>query len=345
MKLNIRNFQSIASADLTFNGFSVIVGKSDMGKSATRRAVASVLFNNWDKSYRRLNSKSTEVALEYNNTKVSYQKDTTTNSFTINGNTLPKMGKERPDLPTFREDLNITTQLESLYMVSYKDAENTKILNNLFGIDIIEQAQSLCASDMRKQKIECNLLTEQHEEAKAKLRPLQEYEAKLSTLVTQLESLLLSLSATEDYLSTQEALQAKNTALRDLQLSLRHLTEKEAYFESLTALQAYLNQLHSLSQLKAKIAHLPSANIDATPLKHYHTLKSYLNTLTSLQTLQSNPLLKIDFTKVAGIGALLKYFTLLHTRLPDTAPLDRELVSINTELASLVCPTCGKPLD
>lgn len=344
MQLSIRNFQSIASADLTFDGFSVIVGKSDMGKSATRRAIASVLFNNWDKSYRRLNSKSTEVALEYNNTRVSYQKDTTTNSFTINGNTLPKMGKDKPDLPSFREDLNITTQLESLYMVSYKDAENTKILNNLFGIDIIEQAQSLCASDMRKQKIECNLLTEQHEEAKAKLRPLQEHEAKLSALVTQLSALADSITATETYLATQNALQAKNTALSDLQLSLRHLTEKEAYFESLTALQAYLNQLHTLTQLKAKLSALPTANINTEPLRRYHTLKSYLNTLDTLTRLQSNPILNIDFTKVAGIGALLKYFTLLHTPLPDPAPLDRELESINTELASLVCPTCGQSL-
>lgn len=344
MKLSIRNFQSIASADLTFNGFSVIVGKSDIGKSATRRAIASALFNNWDKSYRRLNSKTTEVALEYNNTKVSYQKSATDNSFTINGNTLPKMGKDKPDLPTFREDLNITTQLESLYMVSYKDAENTKILNNLFGIDIIEQAQSLCASDIRKQKIECNLLTEQHEEAKAKLHPLKEYESKLSDLVMQLDSALQSITATQDYLATQEALQAKNTALSDLQLSLRHLAEKEAYFESLTALQAYFNQLHTLTQLKSKLSALPTANINPEPLKHYYTLKSYHHTLDTLTELQSHPLRNIDFTKVAGIGALIKYFTLLHTTLPDTTSLDRELESINTELASLVCPTCGQPL-
>lgn len=41
--LSINNFQSIKKAEFNFEGFSVICGKSNLGKSAIRRALQTIL--------------------------------------------------------------------------------------------------------------------------------------------------------------------------------------------------------------------------------------------------------------------------------------------------------------
>ena len=53
----IENFQSIKKLEFRYKGFTAIIGKNNIGKSASFRAINSILFNNFDmKSYPRMMS-------------------------------------------------------------------------------------------------------------------------------------------------------------------------------------------------------------------------------------------------------------------------------------------------
>lgn len=103
LTLSIKNFQSIKEANLNLSGFTVITGSSNLGKSAVRRAFATVIYNDWDASYIRDGYKSAEIELERNENLIKVKKEykkkiSKENSFCVNGKIYEKMGDGLPDL-------------------------------------------------------------------------------------------------------------------------------------------------------------------------------------------------------------------------------------------------------
>ena len=158
LNLSIKNFQSIKEARLDLSGFTVITGSSNLGKSAVRRAFATVIYNDWDASYIRDGFESAEIELERDGNIVKVEKEyknkvIKTNSFCVNEKVYEKMGDSLPD--EYKElgwltlkaqgkkyNLNIATQLEPLFMIGNSDTENTAILNNAFKMDAFEKASA-----------------------------------------------------------------------------------------------------------------------------------------------------------------------------------------------------------
>ena len=63
ISLKLENFQGHKDSSLIIDGFTVLIGKSNGGKSSIRRAIGSVLFNDWDKSFVRNGTESTKISL------------------------------------------------------------------------------------------------------------------------------------------------------------------------------------------------------------------------------------------------------------------------------------------
>ena len=142
LNISIKNFQSIKEANLNLSSFTVITGSSNLGKSAVRRAFATVLYNDWDASYIRDGYESAEIELERNENLIKVKKEykkkiSKENSFCVNGKIYEKMGDGLPD--EYKElgwlalkaqgkkyKLNIATQLEPLFMIGNSDVENKK---------------------------------------------------------------------------------------------------------------------------------------------------------------------------------------------------------------------------
>lgn len=160
LNLSIKNFQSIKETNLDLSGFTVITGSSNLGKSAVRRAFATVIYNDWDKSYIRNGCDGAEIELERDGNIVRVEKEykngkSNKNTFCVNGKSYEKIGDDAvPDeykgfgwlilkgkgKETYK--LNIATQLEPLFMMGYKDTDNTTILNNAFKLDVFEKASA-----------------------------------------------------------------------------------------------------------------------------------------------------------------------------------------------------------
>jgi len=98
LKVKIKNFQSIESADLTVDGFTVIVGRSNIGKSAIVRAIDGALTNLSGDSFVRLGEHHAEVELETDNLTLKWSKGGGLNDYVINGEDFESVGRGAPSV-------------------------------------------------------------------------------------------------------------------------------------------------------------------------------------------------------------------------------------------------------
>jgi len=180
--LDITNFQSIERQSFQFKGYTIIRGPNNSGKSASLRAINSILYNSFDvKKFPRnsgtnralpvniklskiKNGTTKEISLKYHNSKVS---------FVIEGNeyygknlagdklreAVEDIGFKYINLKEFyknfkgnlkdqTERIASTTQYDSLFLVGNKGNETEKVFNFLFNTENISMAIFKIKEDM-----------------------------------------------------------------------------------------------------------------------------------------------------------------------------------------------------
>jgi energy-coupling factor transporter ATP-binding protein EcfA2 len=159
----IQNFQSIVNLEFRFKGFTIIRGSNNIGKSATLRAINSVLFNDFDKNMQRItNERSIETIIEFgqsdDETKkiiVSYKSQKVVYEFDgmkfAGKNLAFDKVKEKIESIGFKyinlketyknfkgnlkdqtERLSLTTQHDGLFLIGAKNTDSSKIFDFLF---------------------------------------------------------------------------------------------------------------------------------------------------------------------------------------------------------------------
>lgn len=349
-RLTIQNFQSIQNATLEFEKFVVITGKSNLGKSAIRRAIQTILFNIWDKSYIKENARQTTITFSKDKELfLQCEKSNTKNHWIVNDLAIPKLNKDAPPISThiFTNDLNIDTQLSPLFMVAHKDTNNTQILNEAFNAITIQTAQGLCALDLHRLKsntkdlqLKLESTTKTKAEADRRLSIIQNYYNDYSDIkskengITQFINLMMSS--------------------KELFTHIRH-TETKLHIVSNQANQAKrvmqvchdLTQFIQISQQRESIAQklyniqkndLNAPKNDLILLSRYLTLKNDLK--------RFKPQKNYDFTYFIGTTKLINYIKLQkskETTLAELTKIQDELKDIDLQLANAVCPACKRP--
>lgn len=159
----IKNFQSIIDLEFRFKGFTIIRGENNIGKSATLRAINSVIFNNFDKSMQRITKeRSIETSIEFGHSddeskkirvsfksqKVNYEFDGMTfsgknlafekvqekiESIGFKYINLKEMYKNfKGNLKDQTERLSLTTQHDGLFLIGAKNTDSSKVFDFLF---------------------------------------------------------------------------------------------------------------------------------------------------------------------------------------------------------------------
>lgn len=374
--LSIKNFQSIKDASLKFRGFTTISGRSDIGKSAVRRALSAVLFNEWDKSFIRNGEKSCNLVFKSDDFSVECIKGSGENSFCVNSSegsfTLSKVGKDQPkeiedlgfklfETSGDSYNLNVTTQLrDPLFIVAYKDSENTKIFNSLFKIDKIEKAQSFCASDLRSEKMRVESNKKEIEGLKLKERYLSEDLSNVESLYLRLESVMGSSNLVDSYLN-------KSNSLGNVSLKLERFSEDLALVD--TCIKTF-NRLGFLGNFLVSTNRVISLSDEIKSKSHRNCeIDSLCERVVSLD----NSISLIDrFLKVSNeieskslryrsLGVFVKKLDLVDSislldsflsrvhRAEDLnvsiLRLKEGLFSLESEIKSFnVCESCGRPL-
>lgn len=96
MKVTIENFQSIEKATLEIKGFTVIVGRSNIGKSAIVRAIEGALDNASGDSFVRKDTSFSQVRLESPGMDLTWKKGGGFNDYMINGEAFESVGRGAP---------------------------------------------------------------------------------------------------------------------------------------------------------------------------------------------------------------------------------------------------------
>jgi len=313
--LKISNFQSIKEQSLDLKGFVAITGRSNLGKSAVRRSLQAVLFNSWDKSFRRTGTNlPTKVTLsreEDYSIEMSKSDDLNRYKVTSNGSaeTYDKVGKTVPDIiPSlgfktmsmgdFDLNLNISKQTDPMFVISFKDSTNTKLLNNIFNISKLEKASSLTQKDIRQFKIDSNKLTEEYNVKKNLLTTLEDKHKSLNDMYNKASKLISDSDLIEEYINSSASYDKSSSTLKDTIDSHNLLLEELKQLTKLQKLIVYLDMnegiakqtyaivdlKESLSSLKLKLDKMKSYEIKLSSLSK---LETYLKSDSDLRTINS----------------------------------------------------------
>jgi hypothetical protein len=160
--IRIKNFQSIGNIDLTVDGFTVIVGKSDIGKSAVIRAIDAALSNQTGSDFIRHGQKKTSVEIDYKDLKIHWEKGDTS-SYKVNGESFTKLNRAVPkpmvdagfskiDVGDQKINPLVASQFEPLFLLDKQGSVITEVLSALYKLNVISTADDKCQKILKSSK-------------------------------------------------------------------------------------------------------------------------------------------------------------------------------------------------
>jgi len=166
-EITIKNFQSVASAKFSVDGFTLIIGKNNIGKSAIIRAINAALINQTGSDFIREGTKMTEVSLTRDGLNIHWNKGTKT-SYIVNGQSFTALNRSVPAPVLEAGFKNIETgdlKINPLYAPQFEVNGNgpvfllnrpgsqvTDILSEVYDINVISNADELCQKEIRAVK-------------------------------------------------------------------------------------------------------------------------------------------------------------------------------------------------
>lgn len=161
--VEITNFQSIKSLTLDFEGFTTIVGRNFIGKSATLRAINAALTNQQGTDFIRWGEKFCEVKIRTADIEILWHKENNNNFYKINDKDLyEKVGNQPPPKPVLDAGFGVLTvnkekvnlfyaqQFFPLFLIDKLDTKSADILISIYGLDKLYKAIDLCSKDQRE---------------------------------------------------------------------------------------------------------------------------------------------------------------------------------------------------
>jgi len=162
-EIEIRNYQSVGHAKFAIDGFTVIVGKNNLGKSAIIRAVNAGLTNQQGDNFIRDGQKSAEVHVKRGDLDVVWKRGTSA-SYVVNGESFSKLrgAVPQPLLDAgFKElqvgDEKINTMLAEqlggeIFLLNKSGSFVTEALSTMYNLDVLGAADDLCQKEQRSAK-------------------------------------------------------------------------------------------------------------------------------------------------------------------------------------------------
>jgi DNA repair ATPase RecN/Zn finger protein HypA/HybF involved in hydrogenase expression len=161
-KVRIRNFQSIGDINLEIDGFTVVVGKSDIGKSAVIRAIDAALSNQSGDAFIKHGQVRTTVNINYQETEIEWKKGDTS-SYKINGESFTKLNRAIPkplmDAGFSKVEIGdqkisplVASQFEPIFLLDKPGSVITEVLSKLYKLNVLSSADDKCQKELKSNK-------------------------------------------------------------------------------------------------------------------------------------------------------------------------------------------------
>ena len=310
LKVRIQNCQSIEDATLEVDGFTLITGENNSGKTATQRAIRGAFTNAPAGPLVRYGEDHVTVDIEFDDGQtLKWEKGGKLNQYTVNGVRLEKVGRGVPDevkalgvMPLTVGDETmwpqIATQFPStqfqgqVFLLDKSGALLAEIVADVERIGKLSQGLKLCEKDRRAARDKLGVRREDklgYEEELAEFTGLDSVVTQIDSLDTMLEEAADTQAQVELLEEFQEAYQAAVEIVTKLEgigevaipsaavveqarTAGQDLREVSALAEKLSTTTAQVESLKGLAQVKVPAASL-AAEAQGTAQKLAELLK------------------------------------------------------------------------
>ena len=310
-QLRIRNFQSLGDISLSPGNFTVIVGESDLGKSAVIRAIKSLIGNRSGQDFIRFGQSKADVAIKFNDGAIAWVKDGQTATYKVakDGKTesFTKFGKSLPEeisdfvrlgdveISGEKVNPNLHEQFNLPFLVTENPSTRAKLLGELSGVNILY----LAVAEARRR-----------EQAQKRYR---------TTRISDLETIEVELRS-YDYLPNVESI----------------LDEAKKEFEGLLELD---RECRSLVDLRQRYDSAKGKYEEATQVSETHAgqVSVLRDLMASAEDVEADSLMVTRYRELrARVGSLEE----------ECEYLDSLIKDLHSQLSEFkVCPVCGSVVD
>lgn len=290
--LSLSNFQIHEKLDICVDGFTVVEGISSSGKSAIRRALRTLFKNEWNFSYMRSGSKSCSIVFEMDGNRVEYRRPD--NSYVFNGQLYLKLGRggvpvefadwgfSDLEIGDDSYDVIFASQLDPLFLVSYKPADINRILGRIFDVERYKIAGQLVQKDIQSCKVS---LTKAKADLNEFSSQISEYRKHLS-FVSDLDDQISSLSLIDKFLGLLSIASDLDSQVCFLSEMLQELYVVSESLKSYEVLQGFSDGLLVFEQLTSSVSSLTEVSSSLSDielgLKSVQVLSDYLGSVDRL---------------------------------------------------------------
>lgn len=265
MKIRIKNFQSIedVSFEIPENSFTCIVGPSNIGKSALRRALECLVYNKSEASFIRNGTKTCSVEVTFDEgTVVKWYRDKKTAGYVINGDDFTKLAGSVPEVlgdKGFKElvvnndkyQVQIASQFNNIFLLNQTGGKVTEVLSNLGNLNRIIKSNKSCLTDLKANKSRMNIRREDLVSSKEKLKSYKGLDEKRH-LVDVIKANLKDIKKTKDKFESTKKIEtslnkavaivkilrpAKDVVVSSFDLDLNKVTNLNTLLRKITSTQ------------------------------------------------------------------------------------------------------------
>lgn len=381
VEVEVTNFQSLAHCNLTVDGFTTIIGRNYLGKSALLRAINAALTNQQGTDFIRWGERFCEVHIKMPGLDILWHKEEGNNFYVVNKVTYEKIGRDDPPEEILKAGFNIlkigdqkinlgfAQQFSPLFLLDRQDSRGIDLVASVYGLDRIYKAIDLCN---KQQKDNSDILKIRERDADQISKDLEKFkdwslvEEKINDIKKRKASLdtagqsIIRLKVWNDRVAAlvaeckkfQTVNKITRPAPRDIQKNIKELSKLRGYYNSYSVTSEAVKRLERVHAVQIS-KDMPASLGDA--VKKISTIKNFdkrfteataaFNTFEGIEKV-SIPKKVIDVTAVEKLRTYYKVLLQgkqeLDTFKKDITDFTEEKAAIDKDLSKFdVCPLCG----
>lgn len=263
LKVDIENFQAVPDDGVQFevDGFTVIVGKSNTGKSSIIRAIDGVMRNLSGDSFVREGKNHTRVELETDDHRVVWKKGDGFNDYIIDGEEYQKVGHHPPDrlkelgLRDVEVDgdsipVLVAKQFDPIFLINpskTKGSTAAKLISDIGSLGSLQKARKESTSDRRSCSRKLKTRREDLEEVEETLSEFEDFDDDVIHF-QEVQSFQSEVHDLRDRLCSLESIRSKKEEIDRSISNLEGIEEVE--FPSAPSFRSDLDTVRNLRRFR-----------------------------------------------------------------------------------------------
>lgn len=271
----VQDFQSLAVASMSFDGFNVLVGPSNSGKSAFLRAVRALVRNTFVPANVRQGESRALLLIYLNGHIISAERGKSLSTYYLEDDPYPKSGKSVPEdivkvlkMPLIEGiDPSFSFQFDRPFLLAESGATAATVIGSLTNVSVLHAA----VREANRRRGEVTATLKVREKDRERLEALVESYRYLPARKDALDRAYKALQSAEITQAALDRLEAAASALEAAEGFLATFTLPEVPAIDLKPIEDDLEELRILDTLVGTIED------DLTEMRRYARLESAEN--------------------------------------------------------------------